>query len=646
MKNNVIKRIPILLICAAIVFASVFACLGTGQTAFAADEASANTVWGGQDTSELWYYKDGFLNIERAKDIVSSWDKSRLSKDDPVIIAVVDTGIDASHELFEDVLMRSGDKLLGYNVNAPEGAENVDISDEPSKHGSATAGVIAMLIHEFGLQDYIKIYPIKANSINEDLFALTATIKSLDWAKKNVKADVINLSFGIAKKDINSSADWQNDKSFIAKINEVAQDSVIVAAAGNKGSNSTVANEVFYPAAHDGVVSVMGYGIPQDGGKKELYKTSNYGGSYDIVAPGEDIYTSMGTANSGRVSKYGAVNGTSVATPIVSFAAALLKLRFAAEGQPAPSGSGLARMLRNLDCDKIEKGESYTVANGTAFDTVDMYTLLSQDFDTTDYQYKNPTGITVTYSNDDKHLDNPAFPDTAYLTADKIETIHYLATIDPYGQTDPDYADSVEWYVTDLYGATRLVGTGLNYDFTAQGGGSYTVTARLKVGTQEFEASAGVFIEFLPYISGDVRVTTKEQAGLSAKEVSGAGTVYTKQGEVFALTGTEFLDPRTEIKWFVNGKQAATGVEFNFKPKKTGEYVITAQYGDNSVIVGEYAYTAHVKSFILRPLDLSMLIIGIVVILAVGSVCIALVVKHKKEAEQVDREITEDRSEN
>ncbi len=146
----------------AIMLASVFV------VAFAPSSVAYASSWGGKDVDTLWYYGEEYLDVASAKEVVSGWDLSKVST--PVVMAVVDTGIDAKHELFADdengvsVLSKNANgDILGYNsLTGADESGNVDISDEKSKHGSAVAGNIAMLIREFGLENYIKIYPIKA----------------------------------------------------------------------------------------------------------------------------------------------------------------------------------------------------------------------------------------------------------------------------------------------------------------------------------------------------------------------------------------------------------------------------------------------------------------------------------------------------
>ena len=133
MNSNALKNKTFIFALVAVLVASVF-CVSFAPSV--ADAAS----WGGVDTSELWYYQPAFLDVASAKQAVSGWDKSKVTK--PVVIAVIDTGIDASHELFSGVLVKNANgDILGYNAFSGADAQgNVNISDTSSKHGSGVAG--------------------------------------------------------------------------------------------------------------------------------------------------------------------------------------------------------------------------------------------------------------------------------------------------------------------------------------------------------------------------------------------------------------------------------------------------------------------------------------------------------------------------
>ena len=93
MKGLSCNKTIITLLLVALVLASVFAIFTPSQTVEA-------LIWGDEDSSKLWYYGKDYLDVESAREVVKTWNLSKVSK--PIVIAVIDTGIDAKHDLFAD----------------------------------------------------------------------------------------------------------------------------------------------------------------------------------------------------------------------------------------------------------------------------------------------------------------------------------------------------------------------------------------------------------------------------------------------------------------------------------------------------------------------------------------------------------------
>ena len=633
-------------------------------TSFSSDVAYADT-YGGKEYSNLWYAEN--LNIQLAKSVIATWNLDELKKN-PIVIACIDTGINASsnggHEVFDGVLTKDKDgNLLGWNsyTAVNNGATSVmDISDEhdplpnPEQrfHGTKVAGVMAMLIRELGLQDCIKIYPIKANTPGYDSFKIECVINAIERASSEaVGASVINLSLGI--KGSGSGEVWRTSAELQKAIKDAAKKSVIVAAADNHAEDSA-SNMPYYPAAHEGVLGVMA--LASNG--TSLHSTSNYGGAYDVVAPGEEIYTSttvVGTKNN-YISDF---SGTSAASPFVSVAAALLKLRYIQEGKlsvdengvQTPSGVKFETMLSNLD--------SARVARGTySFRTLDIGKVLTQDFSSTKYDYVSPSKITL---EGDGIYGSGDFSQVYCQRADKIEPIHFEATLLPLGKTDPEYDGSVEWLVKELKVVDGSIveeaeevetfgdkwGEGLEFSFVAPRGGAYKVTSQLTLENAILRKVQLVYVEYLPYFAGNVRVTSKDHASDSVDNAPSTDTIYADQNYAFGLTGVEFVDQTVGIKWYVNGEEVKNKVTgdaylsdtFYFAPKKAGTYVVTAQYGNRGVISGEYTFTLVVKPTIANPTYISLIVVGGVIVLGGVAFFIARsVIKKKKSSTEKDAE--------
>lgn len=611
----------------AILSASVFAMI------FAPSSVADAFSWGGKDFESLWYYGADYLDIAAAKDIVAKWDKSKIAK--PVVIAVVDTGIDAKHELFADdkngvsVLSKNANgEILGYNSQTGADKDgNVVISDAMSKHGSKVAGSIAMLIREFGLENYIKIYPIKANESikandgNSDNFKLTSLTSAINWAVDNAKADVINMSLGLTAANI---ADLKKKKelteteesAFATAIENARRKSVVVAAAGNNKKSDQNANDLFYPAAYPGVVSVMNQY------KNELYSTSNFGATYTLCAPGYGIWTSKGYQTA---STYGTEQGTSMSATFASFATALLKLRCQIEGKDTDSVK-LAKTVRALLTKTLAK-------NDLTFRCLDFKSIASGDIDSIKFDYETPKSIAIRHNGT---LGTGDYAGMIYMRADSASPIEFLAQVNPVGKVDPDIENTLEWSVTRIKSADddtavsdpAMIGSGTNTVYTPTRGGDFVITA--KIPGYAVVQTVQIHVEYGNYYVGEVRVTLANEAQKDVSDAPSSATLYSTETTRFALTGVKYLNPDVETKWYVNGKYVASGETFDFTPKKAGTYYITAKYGDNAPVDYQYKFTANVKSFIARPFDLSMLVVGLVLIVAAVTTVTVISVRKKK----------------
>lgn len=587
---------------------------------FANDVAYAES-FGGKEYSSLWYADD--LKVAEVKQVISTWDLSKVTS--PIVIACIDTGITQTHELFSGVLTRNGKgELLGYNSYAAihgDTSQTVNIADESSFHGTKVAGIMAMLIRELGLQNYIKIYPIKANTPGKDSFSLASVVNAIDWAvSDNVKASVINMSLSAA--GTGDTVIWKDSEDLQYAIEKATSSAVLVAAAGNNSSNSSVT--AYYPAAHDGVIGVVGYG--KDGA---IYSTSNYGSAYDIAVPEREIYTATGA------SSYGDFQGTSASAPFVSVAAALLKLRFVVEGGTQnPTGIGIEQMLTHLLSKVITKGQD-------TYPTIDLHKVATQDFSNTDYHYLPPTGINVT---GDGTLGTGDYHDTYVERADDIKPIEFLASIKPLGKTNPALDEAIEWYVReikvgeaeDIVLSEKRVGNGEKYTFTAARGGDYEIEARINYAESTIKSFRRVHVEYQQYLAGEVRVTVQGHEGDYVADAPSTAAIYTNRNITLGLTGIEYVDQTVDIKWFVDGEEVKdgdstyTGTHFKFVPKKAGTYVISAKYGDRAEISGSYTFTLVVKPTMSNPLYISLTCIGAVAIGAVIAIVVILVKKKSK----------------
>lgn len=272
----------------------------------------------------------------------------------PVVVAVVDTGLDYHHPDFPPAsLWRNPgeqpngkdddgngyvDDLVGWNF-ADDDARPWDLSG----HGTFVAGIIAARAGDpaapAGVNPHAQIMPLRVlNFLGAG--EATRVAEAIYYAVGN-GARVINLSLGSAGA---SAAEARA----IRYANE--RGVLVVVAAGNEGRDITG----FGPAADDGVLTVA---ATDPRGARAGY--SNWGAQVDLAAPGVDIlslrarrtdfilttlarYYVPGSAFVGSDARHYRASGTSFAAPFVSAVASLIFAQ-----RPELSGKDVRRMLLN-----------------------------------------------------------------------------------------------------------------------------------------------------------------------------------------------------------------------------------------------------------------------------------------------------------
>ena len=210
------------------------------------------------------------------------------------VVAVVDTGVDLDHREF------SGRIVQGYDF-----VSNDSIADDGNGHGTHVAGTIAGANDSIGVTGVAYdalIMPIRVLDNNGSGYT-SDVIDGILYATNN-GADVINLSLG-------GGGYSQAMADAIAYATSLG--SVVVMAAGNSGGSSPD-----YPAAHAVDYGLAVGAVDQNG---DMASFSNLAGETEldyVTAPGVNIYSSTPGNN------YDSYNGTSMATPQVAGAAALL----------------------------------------------------------------------------------------------------------------------------------------------------------------------------------------------------------------------------------------------------------------------------------------------------------------------------------
>jgi serine protease len=222
-----------------------------------------------------------------------------------VTVAVVDTGIACEdHGPFtKGTDLASTECVPGWNFVA----RNEHANDDQG-HGTHVAGTIAQStdngVGAAGIAFHARLMPVKV--LSESGYGTTADVADgIRWAAEH-GAQVINLSLG-----------GPRNSGILKKAVEFARSkgAVVVAAAGNTGGR------VGYPGATEGVI-----GVSATDADDKLAKFSSRGDGVDIAAPGVNV-TQQTICNRGRdkCERYHAYNGTSMASPHVAGAAALVE---------------------------------------------------------------------------------------------------------------------------------------------------------------------------------------------------------------------------------------------------------------------------------------------------------------------------------
>jgi membrane-anchored mycosin MYCP len=250
-----------------------------------------------------------------------------LAQGGGVVVAVLDSGVDASHPQL------SGQVQAGFDAVAGSGRAD----DDCAGTGTQVAGVIAARqissIGFAGVAPRAQILPIRV----VDGAGTSGRIAQPDVLARGINAAVDRGAHIIAV----SAVSYSDTPALAAAVGRALERGVVVVAAvGDEGSANKPPTP--YPADYDGVIGVGA--IDQSG---VPWRSSPAGDYVDLVAPGGEVVTLQ--RGQGMV----AVDGTGVAAGFVAATAALVRAR---RGGLAP-----AEMERQLT------GSAIPAARGGAY---------------------------------------------------------------------------------------------------------------------------------------------------------------------------------------------------------------------------------------------------------------------------------------
>ena len=277
------------------------------------------------------------IRAPQAWDLASGGNKN-------VVIAVIDTGVDIDHPDLKNNIWTNSQEIPNDGIDNdhngyiddihgwdfiqqsanPSPKLNVAHTVEGINHGTIVAGLISAQGDNnqgaLGVAWRCKIMPLRVLS-GEGKGRLSEVIEAIDYARQ-MGADIINLSFA-----------GLNDSVFLDQAIDRAwqNGALIVAAAGNYlgDPNGLDLNE--YPAypicSEDEHQQVLGVSGVDDYERKLNFV--NYGSRcVDLVAPADQVYSTMVKRSGYQDFQQlygGGWSGSSVAAPIVSGIAALIK---------------------------------------------------------------------------------------------------------------------------------------------------------------------------------------------------------------------------------------------------------------------------------------------------------------------------------
>jgi len=254
------------------------------------------------------YTIDGIGSIETLSEIfpqnITSLNIPKIwkrTKGKGVIVAVLDTGIHLHHDI---------DKNLDIS-KCRSFIPNENIFDNVNGHGIHVSGIIAAQLDEKGIVGVApEVTIVSVKVLNRFGFSQdNSIVKGLKYCLE-LQPDIINLSLG-------SESPMPEALEVLKKL--VKQNIIVVASAGN-----TQKEGLNYPACYDETIAV---GSCSNALFKSRSLFSSWGKELDIIAPGEEIFSTY------LHGKYAVLSGTSQAAPHVSGIIALIASQYKQQGK-------------------------------------------------------------------------------------------------------------------------------------------------------------------------------------------------------------------------------------------------------------------------------------------------------------------------
>ncbi len=350
--------------------------------------------------------------------IYTAWDTVTASKD--IIVAVLDTGIDRTHEDFGNTSILAGYDAVGRVAG---------VYEDTIGHGTGVAGIIAATANNglgiAGVAHGATLLPVKVSASGSTIYS-SDLISGIRFAA-DAGAKIINMSIG----GYSSSYAEQEAVNYA-----VSKGCILIAAAGN-GGNRPYADQKSYPASYDGVISVASCNA--DG---ERSKFSQYNDAVDIAAYGEGIF--MPKVEDGA-SIYITDSGTSFSCAFVSGIAALVATEIGSEARF--EGDEFIALMKDT-CGSTRSDElGYGIINANDIIAISRDPIITGVTHNANYSAR----VRIGFNRGTATLDGEPFEDgetvmsngqhTLVVTdGDKVRTVRFRLNYDPLSYKFKEFA--------------------------------------------------------------------------------------------------------------------------------------------------------------------------------------------------------------
>ncbi|MFW5698979.1 MAG: S8 family serine peptidase, partial [Planctomycetota bacterium] len=329
---------------------------GIAPAATTPDDPDLSECWGLHNTGQTDGTEDADIDAPEA------WDIATGSHD--VVVAVIDTGIDYNHPDLEANMWTNPDEIPGNGIDDDNNGYVDDVygwdfanndSDpmDDHLHGTHCAGTIGAVGDDgYGISGVcwsVKLMALRFLG-GDGSGTASGAVSAIEYAIEN-GAHVTSNSWG-------GGAASQALEDAISAAN--AADVAFVAAAGNSGNDND--DTPHYPSSYDidNVIAVAASDHDDAAASFSCYGAE----SVDLFAPGVAVYSTFPTymtdamTQRGDDTHYGSISGTSMATPHVAGAAALLQ---SVTGRLSPA---TVRTILLESVDHIDAFEGLVVSEG------------------------------------------------------------------------------------------------------------------------------------------------------------------------------------------------------------------------------------------------------------------------------------------